>query len=77
SQQAHYGGNPYPRPVCEHEQAARAARKAIGEFRKQNVSRAEPDRVLQRHGSRKGPVQKRPSVPAGDNRRDDQLSLFD
>ena len=77
SQQAHYGGNTYTRPVCDHEQAARAARKAIGEFRKQHVSRAETDRVLQRHGSRKGPVQKRPSVPADDNRRDDQLSLFD
>ena len=76
TQKQRFGGNTYISPVCDHEQAARAARKAIGEFRKQHVSRAETERVLQRHGSRKGPVQKRPTLPT-DMGQPDQLSLFD
>lgn len=79
-QKARYGGNTYIAPVCNHEQAARVARKAIGDFRKRSVSRAETDRVLKRHGSRKGPVQKRPGVPSSPRKEDgqsDQLSLFD
>ncbi|SFM99662.1 FAD-binding domain-containing protein [Marinobacter pelagius] len=76
TQKQRFGGNTYISPVCDHEQAARAARKAIGEFRKQHVSRAETERVLQRHGSRKGPVQKRPKLPS-DQSQPDQLSLFD
>lgn len=81
-QKDRYGGNSYIAPVCDHEQAARAARKAIGDFRKQHVSQEETNRVLERHGSRKGPVQKRPNLP-GKQRKDarnansDQLSLFD
>ncbi|OZB05560.1 MAG: deoxyribodipyrimidine photolyase, partial [Marinobacter sp. 34-60-7] len=80
AQKQRYGGNTYTAPVCDHEQAARAARKAIGDFRKQHVSREETHRVLDRHGSRKGPVQKRPKV--ADRRKNessdsgDQLSLF-
>jgi len=77
AQKQRYGGNTYNDPVCDHEQAARAARKAIGDFRKHHVSRAETDRVLQRHGSRKGPIQKRPSVHSGKPLNDHQLSLFD
>ncbi|WP_442915600.1 FAD-binding domain-containing protein [Marinobacter sp. C2H3] len=75
AQQDRYGGNTYPAPVCDHEQAARAARRAIGEFRQRHVSQAETDRVLQRHGSRKGPVQRRPKPPkpAVDS---GQMSLF-
>lgn len=76
SQKQRYGGNTYISPVCDHEQAARAARKAVGDFRKRHVSQTETDRVLSRHGSRKGPVQKRPK-PAGDEPQTDQLSLFD
>lgn len=75
AQQARYGGNTYVSPVCDHEQAARVARKAIGDFRKQNVSREETERVLDRHGSRKGPVQNRPKVPT--EKPSNQLSLFD
>jgi len=70
-----FGGNHYIAPVCDHEQAARAARKAIGDFRKQRVSRTETDRVLQRHGSRKGPVRKPHDVKSRSD--SNQLSLFD
>ena len=75
TQKERYGGNTYISPVCAHEQAARVARKAVGDFRKQQVSKTETDRVLLRHGSRKGPVQKRPRVPS--KQQSDQLSLFD
>jgi deoxyribodipyrimidine photo-lyase len=75
TQKERYGGNTYISPVCDHEQAARVARKAVGDFRKQQVSKTETDRVLLRHGSRKGPVQKRPRVPS--KQQSDQLSLFD
>lgn len=77
AQQARYGGNTYTRPVCDHEQAARSARRAIAQFRKQYISAEETRRVLHRHGSRKGPVQKRPRVTArtGDAEAS-QLSLF-
>lgn len=75
AQKDRFGGNTYIAPVCDHEQAARAARKAIGDFRSEHVSRAETDRVLSQHGSRKGPAQNRPKVKSG--HRSDQLSLFD
>src|SRR5690554_241466 len=58
------------------EQAARAARKAVGDFREQHVSREETGRVLDRHGSRKGPHQTRPKA-ASSQHPDNQLSLFD
>ncbi|MBW0147371.1 FAD-binding domain-containing protein [Marinobacter arenosus] len=77
AQKERYGGNTYISPVCDHEHAARAARKAIGEFRKQHVSARETDRVLHRHGSRKGPVQRRPATPSRESPPDSQLSLFD
>ncbi|KPQ29227.1 MAG: deoxyribodipyrimidine photo-lyase [Marinobacter excellens HL-55] len=76
AQKARFGGNTYIAPVCDHEQAARAARKAVGDFRKQHVSREETGRVLDRHGSRKGPHQARPKA-ASSQRPDNQLSLFD
>jgi len=80
AQKQRYGGNTYIMPVCDHEQAARAARKAIGDFRKQRVSQAETGRVLAQHGSRKGPRQKRPNATAPGKTAttaSDQLSLFD
>lgn len=80
AQKVRFGGNTYIMPVCDQEQAARAARKAVGEFRKQHVSREETGRVLKRHGSRKGPVQKRPEVARKSKDasvNDQQLSLFD
>lgn len=78
AQKARYGGNTYSRPVCDHQQAARAARKGIARFREQHVSLQETRRVLVRHGSRKGPVQKRPQVKVkGKANADQQLSLFD
>ena len=76
AQKARFGGNTYIAPVCDHEQAARAARKAVGDFRKQHVSREETDRVLHRHGSRKGPHQTRPKT-VSKQPPDNQLSLFD
>ena len=76
TQKAKFGGNTYIAPVCDHEQAARAARKAVGDFRKQYVSREETGRVLDRHGSRKGPHQTRPKAAAKQTP-DNQLSLFD
>jgi len=82
AQKDRFGGNTYISPVSDHEQAARVARKAVGDFRRQYVSAEETSRVLAQHGSRKGPVQRRPAVP-GKQRKDDgkassdQLSLFD
>ncbi|HKK55192.1 deoxyribodipyrimidine photo-lyase [Marinobacter sp.] len=82
AQKDRFGGNTYISPVCDHEQAARLARKAVGDFRRQYVSAEETSRVLARHGSRRGPVQKRPAV-SGSGKKDDgtagssQLSLFD
>ena len=76
TQKAKFGGNTYIAPVCDHEQAARAARKAVGDFRKQHISREETGRVLDRHGSRKGPHQTRPKAAAKQTQ-DNQLSLFD
>lgn len=52
------------------------ARKAVGEFRKQKVSSTETNRVLARHGSRKGPAQHRPAA-ISDTQNSNQLSLFD
>lgn len=75
AQKTRYGGNAYIAPVCDHEQAARVARKAIGDFRKRRVSHTETRRILERHGSRKGPAQRRPRVQSGSQ--SDQLSLFD
>lgn len=78
AQKQRFGGNTYIAPVCDHEQAARSARKAVGDFRNTHVSRAETDRVLKQHGSRKGPPQKRPSMPTRRETKDkNQLSLFD
>ncbi|MBW4934303.1 FAD-binding domain-containing protein [Marinobacter sp. F4206] len=77
AQKERYGGNTYISPVCDHEQAARVARKAVGEFRKQHVSQAETDRVLHRHGSRKGTVQQRPKTPSKPGPDSSQMSLFD
>ncbi|HEA53768.1 FAD-binding domain-containing protein [Marinobacter antarcticus] len=78
AQQERFGGNTYISPVCDHEQAARVARKAMGDFRQAHVSRNETSRVLDKHGSRKGPIQKRPRSGAGKkNANDNQLSLFD
>ncbi|MDO3720758.1 deoxyribodipyrimidine photo-lyase [Marinobacter sp. chi1] len=76
-QRARYGGNTYIAPVCNHEQAARAARKAMGAFYKARVSREETQRVLARHGSRKGPAQRRPRPSSNKTPADSQLSLFD
>ncbi|WP_150910686.1 FAD-binding domain-containing protein [Marinobacter halotolerans] len=79
AQKERFGGNTYIAPVCDHQQAARVARKAVGEFRRQHVSRSETERVLDRHGSRKGPVQNRPKHPERKTGKtsDSQLSLFD
>lgn len=82
AQKGLFGGKTYIAPVCDQEQASRAARNAVEEFHKQNVTREETGRVLKQHGSRKGPVQKRPRVPGKrqnnlQNATDTQLSLFD
>lgn len=82
AQKERFGGNTYIAPICDHEQAARVARKAVGDFRKQYVSEEETSRVLEQHGSRKGPVQKRPTVPGKWKKNEGkvssgQLSLFD
>ncbi|QSP94921.1 deoxyribodipyrimidine photo-lyase [Marinobacter salinisoli] len=77
AQKERYGGNTYIAPVCDHEQAARAARKAMGEFYKSQVSRDETQRVLKRHGSRKGPAQRRPRPGPKKAASDAQLPLFD
>jgi deoxyribodipyrimidine photo-lyase len=76
AQKQRFGGNTYISPVCDHEQAARVARKAVGEFRKRQVSQTETDRVLNRHGSRKGPTQNRPRTGSHDSEPASQLPLF-
>lgn len=76
TQKQRVGGSTYISPICDHELAAQAARKAIGDFRKQSLSLKETDRVLLRHGSRKGPIQRRPRQP-GKQTDNSQLSLFD
>lgn len=76
-QRQRYGGNDYPAPVCDHEQAAREARRAMGRFLAEHVRPGETERVLARHGSRRGPVQRRPGRPRGQADDDHgQLSLF-
>lgn len=83
TQKQRFGGQLYPLPVCDHEQAVRAARKAVAAWQ-QRVSATETRRVLARHGSRKGPAQRRPKLTSGrkqDPQREaceqSQLSLFD
>ncbi|WP_111494544.1 FAD-binding domain-containing protein [Marinobacter bohaiensis] len=72
-----YGGERYPEPVCDHDLAARSARLAVAEFRREHVTQQETDRVLERHSSRKGPRQSRPKVRGKAGAGDNQLSLFD
>lgn len=77
AQRQRYGGDAYPLPVCDHEQAAREARQSVGRFLAEHVRPEETERVLARHGSRRGPVQRRPR-PAPQQTATDhgQLSLF-
>ncbi|MCH8498174.1 MAG: DNA photolyase family protein [Marinobacter sp.] len=70
-----FGGNTYSRPVVDHEQATRQARRWISDFRQHHVDPEETHRVLVRHGSRKGPSQRRPKLPPVQPA--PQLSLFD
>lgn len=75
AQQKRFGGDRYPSPLCDHEQAARQAREAVRRFMAEHVTTEETRRVLTRHGSRKGPAQKRPS-PTRRPTESPQLSLF-
>lgn len=79
-QQQRYGSQAYPKPICDHQLAARQARQAIGQFRQQRLTNDETRRVLNRHGSRKGPKQSRPRPLIKDRQPPamaQQLSLFD
>ena len=74
-QRGQFGGDLYPAPVCDHDQAAREARQAVGRHIAERVRPEETRRVLVRHGSRKGPVQKRPAIATSDAG-SAQLNLF-
>jgi len=74
-----FGGGHYIEPVCDHEQAARDARSRMTAFRKASVTRAETERVLKQHGSRRKQTDRRPkkTVIKGKQTPNPQLSLFD
>lgn len=77
-QKQRFAAQGYPDPITEHERAARTARRAVAEFRRRHVTREETQRVLHRHGSRKGPRQRRPATGApGKTAGDSQLDLFE
>ncbi|MEM9354696.1 MAG: FAD-binding domain-containing protein [Pseudomonadota bacterium] len=46
-------GKDYPKPIVDHATAYRAARARVNAIRRQDQSRTEAKRVLQKHGSRK------------------------
>jgi len=52
-------GDDYPPPVVDHVAAAKAARQRMGALRR-GAARAEGQKILQRHGSRKGGLRVRP-----------------
>ena len=52
-------GDDYPPPVVDHVAAAKAARQQMGALRR-GAARAEGQKILQRHGSRKGGLRVRP-----------------
>lgn len=60
---AHGGFVAYPRPLVDRNVAVKAARDAIWTIRKTDAARSEAAEVLERHGSRRRPAQrKRPAV---------------
>jgi len=52
-------GDDYPPPIVDHVAAAKAARQRMGALRR-GAARAEGQKILQRHGSRKGGLRVRP-----------------
>lgn len=46
----------YPRPPVDHEEAARSARRRIVSWRREHLERAETQRILKQHASRKRPA---------------------
>lgn len=75
SQKQRFGGGQYIDPICDHEQAAREARQAMGDFIRHRVNAEETERVLARHGSRRRQHQhRRPVAKSSEN--EQQLTLF-
>ena len=54
-------GRDYPEPIVDHLTAYRSARDRIYAVRQQSSAREEARRVVEKHGSRKGPSRKGPS----------------
>jgi len=52
-------GDDYPPPIIDHVAAAKAARRRMGSLRR-GAAREEGQKILQRHGSRKGGLRPRP-----------------
>ncbi|MBQ0957637.1 deoxyribodipyrimidine photo-lyase [Ideonella sp. 4Y11] len=74
-------GRDYPAPIVEHASAYRAARERIGALRQTAQARAEAERVLARHGSRRSGLpdserRRRPRRPDADAGAATQLTLW-
>jgi len=71
-------GRDYPSPIVEHLTAYRAARDKIHAVRKQSVAKEEAQRVVKKHGSRKGSSRTNRSKQRKVNRGEDerQRTLF-
>ena len=54
-------GQQYPEPIVEHKSAVQMARKKLFRVRSRTESKAEAQKVFQRHGSRRRPSQRRQS----------------
>ena len=57
-------GRDYPLPIVEHQQAVRNARAHFAALRTQDTYWLEAQQVMQRHGSRKRPTNRRRKAPA-------------
>ncbi|MCA9544710.1 MAG: deoxyribodipyrimidine photo-lyase/cryptochrome family protein [Myxococcales bacterium] len=57
-------GRDYPAPIVDHAVAVRAAKQALYAVRGRAETRAEAQRVYQKHGSRKRPAHQRPALKA-------------
>lgn len=75
-QKARYGAGAYPPPICDHEQAARAARERISKLVRGPAPRYGSDLVFEPSGTRRDAALTRPGpMPGGQG--NSQQSLFD
>jgi len=60
-------GKDYPKPIVDHSEAYKFARKSIGEVRRKDTSKDEAKKIVKKHGSRKRPSNNRTKVKTADN----------